>query len=142
MLHRNNWLICPLHAAATMIMMRNSPFENDKRLFSHIIQGQESKHLNTIFDTLFDYWLTLDVETKQSVPFQHYTSRAIRHDAIYTISNDSNIAFATAAQRTGLMLASFNNIFKYLNGGFKNDSQCSRSYSDWSDVNAGGIIPG
>jgi len=97
-------------------------------------------HLFQGYFFLFSNRLQMDTNTRPN--FRAFTSHALRHGAIDDVSNDPQIPFATAAQRTGLMLQSFSNIFKYLSGGFKNDAKCARRYIDWYDVNCGGICPG
>ena len=116
------------------------PYHSSDRLFTSVTNGQEAKHVNSLFKILFEYWLQMDTGTRPN--FRAFTSHALRHGAIDDVSNDPQIPFATAAQRTGLMLQSFSNVFKYLSGGFKNDAKCARRYSDWYDVNCGGICPG
>ena len=58
MLHRSDWMICPLHALATMIIMRRMPYHSSDRLFTFVTNGQEAKHVNSLFKILFEYWFS------------------------------------------------------------------------------------
>jgi hypothetical protein len=111
----------------------------DDFLFTTFSTDTVVNHTNALFKEIYAFWEGLE-GTKH--PFQRYTTHALRHGALDDVSSSASISFCTMGLRSGLSLSSFSNIFRYLNGGFKNDSQCGRLFSDWYDVNCGGICPG
>jgi hypothetical protein len=66
----------------------------------------------------------------------------LRHQAVEDMTDNENISFAAAASRAGLLLESFNNLFRYINGSKEKDMRCARSLAGWPDVTRGGKCPG
>jgi hypothetical protein len=139
-IHRKSWMLCPLHSLATTVVLQSAPMIDDESLFKTFSSTTVVKHVNSLFKDIFAHWSGLDEAVRR--PFQLFTSHALRHGSVNDVSGSPDISFTTLGLRSGLSLCSFSNIFKYLSGGFKYDSQCARLFSEWYDVNCGGICPG
>ena len=161
MIHNSKWDLCPLHAFATMILMRGVPLMNTDNIFPQITKGQASKHVNKILKKIWDYnSIQIGIEIpsssesgsspsesvslrNSSYPMRRpLTSHHIRHSGVDVLTETSAVSFASACMRTGLQLSSVNNIFTYLTNAWLNDSPCARHMSDWPDKSRGGVCPG
>jgi hypothetical protein len=124
----------------TYLALLEGPGVDADVVFDYINEGKVVQFVNSLFKDMHDQWCRIPSDLKP-LKFELYTSHGLRHQAVEDMTDNANISFAAAAARAGILLDSFNNLFRYISGSKGKDMKCARSLAGWPDVNQGGKCP-
>jgi hypothetical protein len=139
-LHMKEWLLCPMHSLACLLIMRN--FSSSDLLFP-TIHGKEASYVNSLFRQIYNIWVenpassaTGDHELTSAL-----TSHSCRRGSASDAHGHSDIQLEMLNDRGGWKMVTLMNIFGYLSSNRKNDGKVGRIISGWTHAHVGGIAP-
>lgn len=139
---RTSWMICPLHALASMLAIVGCI---DGVLFPHVNQAyrqgtsEASGHVNNLFKQVYEFWKNSNGEGHPD--FGRFNSHAIRRGSAADLNNNIQIHTTWIVDRGGWKLDLLHTIFSYIFGTRSYDAKVAKALGNWPDVLAKVYVP-
>jgi hypothetical protein len=135
-IHRDNWVMCPLHALACYLAVVHV----GNNLFDSI--GPEASFVNDLMKKLYVIWGEDSAISTRYLLTPSLTSHSARRGSASSAHAHPEIHLDWLNDRGGWKMSTLMTIFNYLSASQKNDGRVGRVISGWNHPDHGGLAPG